>query len=434
MAKTMSFSAAGDALMVKTLPKDYHGLAPVADFIRQGEARLVNLETVLSNFDCFPSTYSGGTWVNARPEILDELLCFGFNMFGCANNHSMDYSYDGLVSTMNVLEKSGVAYAGIGKSLEQAAAPTQLSTKAGRVMMISICSTFDDAARAGYDAGALPSRPGLNPLRINTIYTVTQEHMKALHEIAAATKINGEKNNSVRAGFTPPDAAGCFDIGGIKFQEGETEGKMTVCHPLDLSRTKAGIEQALNQADYVVVIAHSHQIKGEEYHEPDYFFETFCRACIDAGACAVIGGGTHQLKPLEIYKGKPIFYSLGNFAFQNNSVELLPPDFMEKYGLSPDSTAQQGLNARSKNNTVGLHTDISNYRSVIPYFEMEGNCLTRLTLMPIELGFDLDDSLKGLPYAAKSDEAKSIFEQLRQISEPYNTKMFLKDNIIEVCL
>ena len=255
-----------------------------------------------------------------------------------------------------------------------------------------------------------------------------------MREIALSTKINGERNNSVSAGFTPPDAEGRFVLGGIYFQEGEQEGKTTTCNPLDLSRTQAGIKQALNQADYVVVIAHSHQIRGEHYHEPDYFFETFCRACIDAGACAVIGGGTHQLKPLEIYKGKPIFYSLGNFAFQNNSVELLPPDFMEKYGLSPDSTTEQGLNARSKNNTVGLHTDISNYRSVIPYFEMEGECLTRLNLMPIELGFDLDDSLKGLPYVAKEDDAKIIFEHLDKISKPYNTKMLLKDHIIEVCL
>lgn len=434
LAKKISFSAAGDALMVKMLPRNYHGLAHIADFIGKGDARLVNLETILSNFDCFPSAYSGGTWVNARPEILNELLRFGFNMFGCANNHSMDYSYDGLISTMHELGKSGVAYAGIGLGLEQASAPAQLLTESGRVMMISICSTFSDAARAGSGAGALPPRPGLNPLRVNTVYTVTPEHMRVLREIAEVTKINGERDNAVRAGFALPDVEGRFNFSGIQFQEGKIECKMTTCHPLDLSRTKADIAQALNHTDYVVVMAHSHQIKGEYYHEPDYFFETFCRACIDAGACAVIGGGTHQLKPIEIYKGKPIFYSLGNFVFQNNSVEFLPPDFMEKYGLPPDSTTEEGLNARSKNNTVGLHMDISNYRSVLPYFEMEGGCLKRLSLLPIELGFNLSVDLKGLPYVAGNEEAKNIFEQLRQISEPYNTKMLLKNHIIEVCL
>ncbi len=37
---------------------------------------------------------------------------------------------------------------------------------------------------------------------------------------------------------------------------------------------------------------------------------------IDAGADAVIGGHPHQLQDTDSYKGKPIFYSLGNFVFE----------------------------------------------------------------------------------------------------------------------
>jgi poly-gamma-glutamate synthesis protein (capsule biosynthesis protein) len=40
------------------------------------------------------------------------------------------------------------------------------------------------------------------------------------------------------------------------------------------------------------------------------------RLMIDAGADAVIGGHPHQLQDTEQYKGKPIFYSLGNFVFE----------------------------------------------------------------------------------------------------------------------
>jgi len=40
------------------------------------------------------------------------------------------------------------------------------------------------------------------------------------------------------------------------------------------------------------------------------------RLMIDAGADAVIGGHPHQLQNTEHYKGKPIFYSLGNFVFE----------------------------------------------------------------------------------------------------------------------
>ncbi len=43
---------------------------------------------------------------------------------------------------------------------------------------------------------------------------------------------------------------------------------------------------------------------------------TLARLMIDAGADAVIGGHPHQLQDTDHYKGKPIFYSLGNFVFE----------------------------------------------------------------------------------------------------------------------
>jgi len=41
---------------------------------------------------------------------------------------------------------------------------------------------------------------------------------------------------------------------------------------------------------------------------------------IDAGADIIFGGHSHRMQPLEIYQGKPIFWSLGNFVWPNNSV------------------------------------------------------------------------------------------------------------------
>ena len=38
-------------------------------------------------------------------------------------------------------------------------------------------------------------------------------------------------------------------------------------------------------------------------------------AAIDAGADVILGHHTHILKPIEVYKGKVIFYSLANFAW-----------------------------------------------------------------------------------------------------------------------
>ena len=45
-------------------------------------------------------------------------------------------------------------------------------------------------------------------------------------------------------------------------------------------------------------------------------FNEFARKMIDAGADVAVGHGPHVLRGIEIYKEKPIFYSLANFMFQ----------------------------------------------------------------------------------------------------------------------
>ena len=47
---------------------------------------------------------------------------------------------------------------------------------------------------------------------------------------------------------------------------------------------------------------------------------------VDAGADLFVGHGPHVLRGVEIYKGKPIFYSLGDFIFQNETLLRLPSE------------------------------------------------------------------------------------------------------------
>jgi poly-gamma-glutamate synthesis protein (capsule biosynthesis protein) len=77
----------------------------------------------------------------------------------------------------------------------------------------------------------------------------------------------------------------------------------------DILRVKA-------TSDYVVVSFHW----GAERTEfpKQYQIETARRA-IDAGADAIIGHHPHVLQGIEFYRGKPILYSLGNFAFGSRS-------------------------------------------------------------------------------------------------------------------
>nr|WP_318528309.1 CapA family protein [Mesorhizobium sp. ZC-5] len=51
--------------------------------------------------------------------------------------------------------------------------------------------------------------------------------------------------------------------------------------------------------------------------EPPDYQQSFARKMIDAGADAYVGHGPHLPRGIEIYKGRPIFYSLGNFFYDD---------------------------------------------------------------------------------------------------------------------
>lgn len=152
---------------------------------------------------------------------------------------------------------------------------------------------------------------------------------------------------------------------------------------------------------------------------------------IDHGADAVVGHGPHLLRPVELYKGKPIFYSLGDFVLHNESIPFAPEDDYEKQGLTSDANMHDLFAARSKNFTRGLQTDRRMFESVIPRWETENGKLVKLELLPVELGFGLPRSRNGLPAPAKDD---SILHRLAELSAPYGTKMHIENGIAAVVL
>ena len=78
------------------------------------------------------------------------------------------------------------------------------------------------------------------------------------------------------------------------------------------------IREARGNADYVLVIVHG----GHEYYQlpSPRMVETY-RFFVDAGADCVINHHQHCYSGYELYKGKPIFYGLGNFSFDWNGIK-----------------------------------------------------------------------------------------------------------------
>ena len=71
------------------------------------------------------------------------------------------------------------------------------------------------------------------------------------------------------------------------------------------------------------------------------FIIPMARRWIDAGADAFVGHGPHTLRAIEIYKGKPIFYSLGNFFFTYSTIQKYGSEVYEALNLPESGHAGQ---------------------------------------------------------------------------------------------
>jgi poly-gamma-glutamate synthesis protein (capsule biosynthesis protein) len=169
-----------------------------------------------------------------------------------------------------------------------------------------------------------------------------------------------------------------------------------------------------------MISVHSHQISGTKKEQPSKMLEDLAHFCIDAGANAVVGHGPHLLRPIEVYKDSPIFYSLGDFILQLYSVEFAPADFYQKHGVDKSATVKELLATRSKNFTVGLMTDKRMFLSVIPYWETEGKKLKKLTLLPILGKMEGNKSEIGLPRKVDPSE---VIDYLGEMSAPYGVTL-----------
>lgn len=436
MDKRFTGTAAGDLLAVRNFTNGYEGMEEVASILAQGECRIGNLEVTLTQGNCFPSAFSGGTWVTADPSVLDDILSLGFNCLGTANNHTLDYSYNGLNETLAALDKAQVAHCGSGATLFDASKPALLDFPQARVGVISVSSTFNMAAKAGEQNASLKGRPGLNYLRYSEEYRVSPSDMASLKAIAEKTGINLEHDVFVQSGFASKPPAGSFWFGGKIFKESDSPGRSTSCNADDLARIKALIEDTLLTTDYVIVLVHSHEMNEGRLELQADFLEEFARCCIDSGCSVVVGSGAHELRGIELYKGKPIFYSLGNFIFENSYVRKLPQEFMENLDIPKDLTASRAIAERTRLTAgKGLDERIENYLTVIPLFSMEGDVCTTLRLYPLALnrpgGRHADC---GLPRLATKEETDLIVENLERLSSCFGTRFVKNDSYIEVIL
>lgn len=422
----MKFSivATGDSLLTQRLPRQDKSCLALKELFEQADIRFTNFELQVHDFEVAPSAVSGGTWVAARPGVIKDLKWLGLNLFASATNHSLDWGHDGLKTTMRHLKENDCTYAGIGTNLAEASMPCYIDTLDGRVALISVCSSGKDWHIAGEQRPDVPGRAGINMLRFNLINYLPKEDIEVLRKIVDKTYVNARRLQLEREGFIKAEEG--FAVGTNRFEVGEA-GTKTYCNQKDLQRILRYISEAKRQADVVLVSHHAHEFRGIDKAVAADFTREFAHACIDAGVDAFLGHGPHILRGIEIYNSKPIFYSLGDFFIQNDSVERQPADFFDIYNLGPDNTPSDGWAARSKNGTSGLVVNRKVFESVITRFVVEDGAIKQVELLPITLGFEKTRSRKGRPELASISDGERILQDLQKLSDEFNTQITIKD-------
>ncbi|WP_418282893.1 CapA family protein [Halorubrum sp. DTA98] len=451
---TCTIAAAGDAIVTRRLmpyAESNGRIDELRTVIDATDAAVANLEVVFPERDAsatplppVPSQYQylsplAGILMRAEPFVLDELAEFGFDLFATGSNHSFDYGREGMRSTMNALRERDLPFAGMGETLADARRPGYVDTPGGRIGLVAANTSIAPGSEAGPASPAHPGRTGINPLHLRWIHGATAEQLHRLRELRADLGLD-ELHETWLVREDPdwedrpyePFMHAFFEA----VDDGGTDGPTVRFEPLTADRRAYldSVAAAAAKSDHAIASLHSHQAPGgvRNTAETPAFLRSFARDCIDAGADLFVGTGPHVLRGMEIYRGRPIFYSLGNLAYQTETIERLPAESYDYYGVddATDPAALFRSRYRDEDGEPAGSLDRDEYwETVVPVCAFEGDDLASVRLYPCSLGQDRALPRRGTPALATGDHAEAILARLAALSEPFETEIGVDDGV-----
>ena len=332
-----------------------------------GDVVLTNLEAAIAEPG---ETIQEGRGFLAPPEALDALGAMGFNLLALSGNHAFDLREKGIRNTIREADHRKIAHAGTGATLADAASPTFLRTPKGTVALVASASGL--IAQGGR---ATAEQPGVNELRVR-----------------AGDRDNGATEDLPGAPANTP-------------------------HEEDARRILESIRDARQRADFVIVYQHNHVFGNRSFSTiftegmperlaPNPWLVKWTHDEIEAGADIVVMHGAPLLHGIEIYRGRPIFYDLGNFIYN------VPP-------------------------TLTYIDEPMAWESVVAAVVFDAHALRSISLRPVVLNpigdgqpdvhnaYAANEFLltRGLPAAATGARAAYILERVSNASKPFGTKI-----------
>jgi poly-gamma-glutamate capsule biosynthesis protein CapA/YwtB (metallophosphatase superfamily) len=375
---TIMITLAGQSMIRSDLRATAPTAVPVIQGLLKGDVVFTNFESTVAEKG---ETVEEGRGFLTPPEALDALQTFGFNLVAFASNHAFDLKGTGIQNTIREADARKLAHAGTGTSAAEAAAPGYLRTPYGTIALVASASGL-----IAPGANATADRPGVNELRVEA---------------------SGKQNEATE------------DLPGAPANTPNAE---------DAQRILRSIREARQHADLVIVYQHNHVFGNHSFSTifsegmaerlgPNDWLVKWTHAEIDAGADIVVMHGAPLLHGIELYRGRPIFYDLGNFIYN------VPP-------------------------TLTYIDEPMSWESVVAYLELEGRNLRSITLRPIALntlGEGQPDvhseytnnqflDTRGLPSPATGAKAGYILRRVADESRTFGTKLEVKGDTAEIVL
>jgi poly-gamma-glutamate synthesis protein (capsule biosynthesis protein) len=374
----ITITLAGQSMIRSDLRATSPATVPVILELLKGDVVFTNLEATIAEEG---QTVQEGRGFLTPPQALDALKVFGFNLLSLSGNHAFDLSVEGIQNTIREADNRKIVHAGAGNNLAEAAAPSYLHTPKGTIALIASASGLIKPA-----ASATTERPGVNELRVEA----------------------GDKENEATSDL-PAEPANAPN------QE-------------DSQRILKSIRDAHQHADLVIVYQHNHIFGNHSFSTiftegmqerlaPNDWLKHWTHAEVDAGADIVVMHGAPLLHGVEIYRGRPIFYDLGNFIFN------LPP-------------------------TLTYIDEPMSWESVVASVQFEGKKLQSISLRPIVLNIlgegepDIHNpyannrflDTRGLPSPATGARAGYILQRLADASKPFSTRLEIDGDMAKIKL
>lgn len=264
--------------------------------LQAADVRYANLEGPFAGTSTdprVPDIPHKGNWRHSDPDMARGLVAAGLDAVGVANN--VTYPWQALLRSLDVLDAHGIAYTGGGTNRDEAHRPVIITANGVRFGFIQYTANFWP-----YQHAAGPDRPGVATVEVATWYQPPPQFDKPGQPLIVRTE---------------PD-------------------------PEALDRMIDDIERLRPQVDFLVASYHW-GVSGET--EIVDYQRTLAHAAIDAGADLVHGHGPHVFQPVELYKGRPILYSLANFAFDWEAVRDKPYGLLARVVIEDDDLTHLSL-------------------------------------------------------------------------------------------